>query len=388
MQPPPAPSNPLPAIPRVDERALLTAAGEGDAEIVARSPVAAGLSAGAALERLTLRHRMPSGAAWHVSRVVKHLAPSEGWLGAASHDTRIREAQLHRGGILADLPHGIETAVLALATEGDPAAPTAAALLMRDMRARLPRDPLRTPPGCLPPLVRAILDRLAEMHARFWCDPRLRDPALGLVSTADALLLTAPERIQARIASGDHNPYLPLAAAGWDAFFRLADPAVAAALRAVFRDPAPAVAAIEALPWTLVHGDVWGPNLGWLPPARRTAPRSGSRLLLLDWALATAGPCTYDPLWLCGTWHALDPRRVLAAYRARLERRLRAHGIALPPATWRALAAAGYLRTALTCGEALGRAATEAPPGIGLRRAEERVLWWARPDARSTVASY
>lgn len=377
MQPPPAPTTPPPAIPRVNERALLAAAGENGAEIIARSPVTPGLSAGAMLERLTLRHRMPSGAAWHASRVVKHLVPAAGWLGAASHDIRIREAQLHRDGILADLPRGIETAVLALATKGEPAAPEAAALLMRDMRARLPSEALRTPPGRLPRLVLAILDRLAELHARFWCDPRLRDPALGLISTADALLLAAPERIQARMASGDRNPYLPLAAAGWEAFFHLADPADAAALRAVFRDPAPVVATIDELPWTLVHGDVWGPNLGWLPPARRAAPRSGSRLLLLDWALATAGPCTYDPLWLCGAWHALDPRRVLAAYRARLERRLCARGIALPPATWRALVAAGYLRTALTCGEALGRAATEAPPGIARRRAEERVRWWA-----------
>src|SRR5207302_5979337 len=107
------------------------------------------------------------------------------------------------------------------------------------------------------------------------------------------------------------------------------------------------------------------------------------RLLLLDWALAQAGPATYDPLWLCGGWHALDPRRVLACYRMLLERRLRARGVSLGPSTWLALADAGYLRTALSCGEAFGRAAEEAPAGRARLVAEARVRWWAERAARA-----
>jgi len=53
----------------------------------------------------------------------------------------------------------------------------------------------------------------------------------------------------------------------------------------------------------------------------------------------------------------------------------------LAPATWRALADAGYLRTALTCGEALARTAAEAAPGLAQRQAEARVRWWARRAA-------
>ncbi len=109
----------------------------------------------------------------------------------------------------------------------------------------------------------------------------------------------------------------------------------------------------------------------------KSAPRRRRRLLLLDWALALTGPATYDPLWLCGGWHALDPRRILACYRMFLERRLRARGAALPRATWLALVDAGYLRTALTCGEAFGRAAEEAPAGRARVVAEARVRWWA-----------
>jgi hypothetical protein len=130
------------------------------------------------------------------------------------------------------------------------------------------------------------------------------------------------------------------------------------------------------LPQTLVHGDVWGPNLGWLPPTTN-APRRERRLLLLDWALALTGPATYDPLWLCGGWHTLDPQRVLACYRMFLERHLRARGVSLSRAIWLALVDAGYLRTVGACGEAFGRAATEAPAGRARVVAEARVRWWA-----------
>jgi hypothetical protein len=333
--------------------------------------------------RLTLARTQPGGATAYAYRVLKRLMLEDGWLGALSHDRYIREVALRDSDVLAGLPRGIATATESWAYDGPIPKPKGAALLLRDERGHLVRDPLRTPPGHLPPLVAFILDRLARMHARFWNDPHLNDPALGLTSTEDALLLLAPDRIAERLVASDPAPYLPLASAGWEAFFRIAPPDDAEVLREVFATPDRWADAIAKLPWTLVHGDVWGPNLGVLPPSRR-APRTGRRLLLLDWALATAGPATYDPLWLCGNWHALNPVCVLAAYRARLTRHLRARGIRLAPATWRVLADAGYLRTALTCGEAFGRVTAEASPGAIRRRAEARVRWLAR---RAAVAA-
>ncbi|HSJ41431.1 MAG TPA: hypothetical protein VK955_10290, partial [Xanthobacteraceae bacterium] len=100
------------------------------------------------------------------------------------------------------------------------------------------------------------------------------------------------------------------------------------------------------------------------------------RLVLLDWALALAGPTTYDPLWLCSTWFSVDPTLMLAAYRAALTRRLLARGYRIDDATWLALADAGYLRTVLTCGEALARTALAAPAGTARQRALTRVHWW------------
>jgi aminoglycoside phosphotransferase (APT) family kinase protein len=357
-------------------RETLGTLGVAPERVVAAEPLPGGLSGGE-LARLTLAAHTAGGARWYASRVLKRVRPCAGWLGEASADTLAREARLWSSGVLADLPASLATGVLASAQD---AGDGFGALLMRDLRGRLARDPLHAPPGRLPARVRRLLDALARLHARYWHDPRLSDPKLGLMPARAALLLTSPESVTRRLAAGDDTPYLRLAAAGWEAFFRLAPAADAATLRAALADPAPYVAAVEALPWTLVHGDVWGPNLGFLP-ATHAAPRVGPRVLLLDWALATAGPATYDPLWLCGTWHALDPVRVLAVYRARLTRHLAARGSVLAPATWRALADAGYLRTALTCGEALARTAAESAPGAARRQAEARVRWWARRAA-------
>ncbi len=359
-----------------DRAALLSALGIMPDEVVCAEPLTGGLS-GSRITRLTLARRRPGGATFYASRILKELRPRDGWLGILSNDQVMRELVLRERNVLERLPRTVATATVGGARLGTPPRAQRGALLLRDERGHLLRDPLRTPPGRLPPVVAFIVDRLAHMHARFWNDSRLTDPSLGLVSAEDTLLLYAPDRIAARIVEADPAAYLPLAAAGWQAFLRIASPDAAATLRQVFAAPQPWVDAASNLPFTLVHGDVWGPNLGVLLPTR-VVPRLGTRLLLLDWALVNVGPATYDPLSLCGAWHALDPVRLLAAYRARLTRHLGARGIRLSPATWLALVDAGYLRTALTCGEAFGRAAAVAPAGLLRQRAERRVRWWAR----------
>lgn len=350
---------------------------------VAAEPLPGGYS-GARLSRLRLRIEPPGArVTWRATLILKEILPLAGWLGWASADTRVREAQLWRSGLLRALPATLTTATLAVACDGPQAAPTAGAVLLRDARARLLPRPTRAPLGRAPFLLR-LLDDLARLHAAYWEDQRLADAAVGLTPMREALLLAAPATIAARLALGDHDPYLMAIPAGWDAFLALAPPGAAATLRAALEDPTRLLAAIARLPATLVHGDVWGPNLGVLPPARHPAgTRTGARTLLLDWALATAGPGTYDPLWLVGTWHALDPHRLLAHYRASLARRLARRGRPLDAATWRALEDTGYLRTALVCGEAFGRVAAQAPAGAPRARAEERARWWAARAAQA-----
>lgn len=359
---------------------MLAALGLSPDQIVRAEPLAGGLS-GSRVTRLTLARPMPGGGITYATRILKELRPLDGWLGLLSDDSQMREVALRETGLLDALPRTLDTATEHWARQGDAVSPEQwGALLLRDERGHLMPNPLRTPTGRLPRIIAFILERLARLHARFWYDPRLTDPRLGLTSQRDTLLLYAPNRIAERLADDDPADYLPLAAAGWDAFFQLAPPEAAATLRTVIATPEPWVKAIDALPFTLLHADVWGPNLGILPPTQ-VAPRLGHRLLLLDWALTAAGPATYDPLSLCGAWHTLDPRLLLAYYRARLNHSLAARGIHLSPATWLALADASYLRTALTCGEAFGRAAALAPAGILRQHAEARVHWWAQRGA-------
>jgi hypothetical protein len=251
---------------------------------------------------------------------------------------------------------------------------------MRDERAHLMRQPFRAPLGRLPADLMALLDALAALHARFWQAPLLDDAALGLVSHRDTLLWLSPQAVERRIAEGDPQPYLRLARDGWQTFFRLAPAEDVATLQAVLEQPEAALRAIERLPRSLIHGDIWGPNLGWLPPTRRS-PRTGSRLLLLDWALAAAAPAPYDVLSLCGAWHTLRPTRLMAIYRARLTRRLAARGVAHTAQHWRGLADAAYLRTALSGGEAWARAVEAAPSPAARRLALARLTWWARRGA-------
>ncbi|HEX5157830.1 MAG TPA: hypothetical protein VFW17_11495 [Ktedonobacterales bacterium] len=356
---------PLPAV----AEALLPSLGIESEDVIRVEPMVGGLSGGR-VYRLWLRH---SGGSHEQTRVLKYAEPLEGWLGDVSGDTLIREAQLAASGLLADLPRGIATPTLAVAFRGPRARPEGAALLMRDERRHLLRDPYWTPLGRIPSEAVAIVDWLARMHARYWNDPRLDDPALGLMSPERALLVTGPLGVSDRLAAGDSLPYLPVSAESWRTFFELAGATATQRFRAIMNEPERIARAIHRLPRTLAHGDVWGPNLGWLPASHGNRRK---RLLLLDWALALAGSCTYDPLWLASTWLAVDPTRLLAIYRARLTHALRVRGQSLDGAMWLALADAGYLRTALTCGEAMARAAITAPVGRTRHMVMARFQWW------------
>lgn len=356
---------PLPAT----VQSLLPQLGVDSASVVRVERMAGGLSGGR-IYRLWLR--APRSMSREQTYVLKYSEPLEGWLGDTSGDTRIREAQIAASGLLADLPPGIVTATRLVAFRGSSQRPEGAALLMRDVRRSLLPQPYSTPPGTIPQDAVALVERLAWLHARYWNDLRLESAALGLMSAERALGVTGPPGVASRLAAGDSLPYLAIAAESWQAFFELAGERASARFQAIMAEPARIARSINTLPRTLVHGDVWGPNLGWLPPVHGQR----RRLLLLDWALALAGPATYDPLWQASTWLAIDPSRLLAVYRARLTRALAVRGYTLDSATWLSLADAGYLRTVLTCGEGMARTALSAAVGVARQAALARVRWW------------
>ena len=372
----------------------LRALGLDPRDILHAAPVDGGFS-GARLTRLWLAipaGEWPGAPRWRATRVVKEQIAESGWIASATHDARIREVALWQTGLAGRLPARIGLAVERFSPPSPApffpqgkkvvgAASSTAALLMRDVSARLMRAPYQTPPGHLPGAVLDALDALAALHARFWNAPELDDPRLGLASQRDTLLWLSPGAIEDAFQAGLNEPYLWLARRGWDAFFRLIPPDDAATLAATLAQPERILAAIARLPRTLVHGDVWGPNLGRLPSSKR-APRSGPRVLLIDWALMSAAPAVWDPLAMCGAWHALSPTTLLAAYRARLLRRLAARGIALEPKNWRLMLASAYLRAALSAGEAYARAVEDAPSAPARHRALARLRWWAHRGAR------
>ncbi|HEX9035856.1 MAG TPA: hypothetical protein VF808_02595 [Ktedonobacterales bacterium] len=355
-------------------------------DVVSIERVDGGLS-GAHLSRVRLASPAgPWGEAprWRGARMVKEQHALGGWIAQATHDDHVREVTLFQSGLAQRIPRRIGLAVerWSLVPSEMETNTTYGALLMRDVRNRLMRDPYRAPRGHLPESVRSVLAALAEMHARFWGSPALDEPDLGLVSLRDTLLWLAPPAIEEALASGLNDPYLYLAQRGWKAFFRLISPDDAATLSATVASPERALAAIGRLPRTLTHGDVWGPNMGRFPPTRHP-PRAGSQTLLIDWALVAVAPGLWDPLTMLGAWHSLSPVTLLSAYRAHLTPRLKARGIALLPATWRLLVASAWLRGTLGFGEAYARAVEEAPGALAHQRALARLRWWASRGARA-----
>ena len=216
-----------------EAEALLPQLGVEAADVTRVEAMAGGLSGGR-IYRLWLRH--PDGV-HEQTRVLKYAESLEGWLGDVSGDTLIREAQLAASGLLADLPRTIATPTLAVACCGPPEQPEGAALLMRDEQRHLLRDPYWTPPGRIPSVAVAMVDRLARMHARYWNDPRLDDPALGLMSPERSLLVTGPLGVAARLAAGDTLPYLSVSAEGWQTFFELAGVAATERFQAIMNEP-------------------------------------------------------------------------------------------------------------------------------------------------------
>src|SRR6185437_1921824 len=110
-------------LPEVVE-ALLPQLSVDATNITRVEPMAGGLSGGR-VYRLWLRN--PDGGQER-TRVLKYAEPLEGWLGAVSGDTLIREAQLAASGLLADLPRDIATSTLAVAFRGPRDQPEGAAL--------------------------------------------------------------------------------------------------------------------------------------------------------------------------------------------------------------------------------------------------------------------
>jgi len=297
-----------------------------------REPMASGYS-GATIERVALFDDQGSNSV--STFVLKHLDPSTNLLMRATGDTLCRELQFTQSSLWTWLPTGIWSPVLGCAFQND----GTGTLLMSDVQPWLyPVSLCYTLPD--PSLINRILDRLAAMHAVYWDHPELTGTS-WLTTPVDSILMLTPGRLS---SPGNTLPlYFQEAIEMWDCLWSLLDPADSTALQRTLNHPADLLAAIERAPATLAHGDAWPANFG----------EYSNRLILLDWAFVTAGPATFDSLWLANTWRVLDPDDVLTKHRHALLR----HGVMSvgDDAIWDLLVDLGWIRAVFMGVESLVR---------------------------------
>ncbi len=338
-----------------------------------RELLRAGVS-GAQLERLRLEVAVDGLAGREIVPLIfKQIKSDTSWLMRSSGDRYCREVQIWQHGLLADAPRALCIPVLAAAYDTDT---REGALLLADMTRWLGK--LEDCFAVVSPVQwQQYLDHLARLHARYWGDARLKDARFALAAVEDTLLMLAPATIQAQLATGDPHPYLPVSRSGWEAFFTHAPASALSKVQRVLDGPAAFLADAATVSATLLHGDAWPPNMGMLPAEYgQRGKRARSRTILLDWALATAGPATFDPFWLLFAWRTLDTCLALLYYRERLMRHLARRGIDLSAAEWRLLVDLGVVRTVMTCGESMGQDVLFAANKGRQARAIAALAWW------------
>jgi hypothetical protein len=356
------------SLPGSEASAFLRGPGRAQVALVQHQPMKGGVS-GAQLERLLVEIELAGPAARKnvLSLIFKRMRPDESWLMRSSGDIFCREVQIWRHGLLDDAPRALCVPVLAAAynevtREG--------ALLLADVSRWLGRlDDCFA--SIRPDRWRQYLDHLACLHARYWQDARLKEARFALASVEQTLLMLAPATIQAERAAGDTHPYLPVSQAGWEAFFTSGPAGALGKIQRVFAAPAAFLADAAAVPATLLHGDAWPPNMGALPDEQELR-----RTILIDWALATAGPASFDPFWLLFAWRKVDVHRALLYYRQRLGQHLARRGLSLSAAQWQLLVDLGVVRTVLTCGESMGQEILFASNTARRARAIQALAWW------------
>lgn len=202
-----------------------------------------------------------------------------------------RERRLWADGVLDLLPEGTGHAVLAAGWID-----SRLVTVMRDLGAAVLTWQRRLAPADLHRLLRG----LAAAHDAF-----AGRPPAGLCDLATRLTLFAPDRL-APLA--DRFALVAAVRRGWECFAELVPGPVVDAVFDALRDPDRLVTALAAAPETLCHGDAWLVNVALTDDA----------VVLLDWALATAGPASLDLVAFtvgCASHVNLPRADVLAAAR-------------------------------------------------------------------------
>jgi len=210
--------------------------------------------------------------------VLKYQDPRDDWLLRATGDPGERYVRLWEVGLLGRMPDVIDPAVVACSFDG-----AVGRVLLRDVTTQLlaPGRSFSTEQHL------RFVDHMAAMHAAFW---GWRDE-VGLTPLAIRYLMFSPAVAKAEAARGSTAVVPKVMAQGWDRL-PAASTRLTELVLPLLDDPAPLVAALGAVPHTLVHGDWKAANLGSHPDGRTVlldfgeVPGEASPIADLSWYLA------------------------------------------------------------------------------------------------------
>jgi hypothetical protein len=253
--------------------------------------------------------------------VLKRTAPSRDIIMRISGDTVCREMRVWQYRLLDRLPPEVGHTIAAVAEDRTEDGGDGWALLMRDIGG-LMHPSQYFPERDWGPLsedeLRVFLTGLAAMHARFWEDPALLDPDLGLCDLPWLYGSFTPA--SAEREAGSSHVLTTWLRDGWRQFHTVASPEVSRLVGALHADNGPLCDALGRYPWTLVHGDPNCKNFGF-----ELAARPGPRILLLDWQFVTRAPPALDLAFFLALFSAALPtsnEAVIEQYRDLLADRL------------------------------------------------------------------
>jgi len=261
-----------------------------------------------------------------VRLVLKRMSMAYDYLMYTSDDRRCRAVRLWQYGLLDELRPDLEHKIIACGRDED-----GWGILMHDLSDGLfGGDKVMTPR-----IVLAFLDRLARLHARFWNDPRLLDPRLGMGNISKILHLTSLKRAQEH--TGDQRGVAPTwIREGWEILETMIEPGLFLQFSHLYERPQPLLEALSCYPHTLIHVDYRDANLAYLESDQAVA---------FDWQQASHGLMTVDLAWFTGgdyIQNSIGKAKAVRYYRDKLETYL---GTSFDDDTWQAMLDLGHLVT-------------------------------------------
>ena len=242
--------------------------------------------------------------------VVKLSSPACDWVVRGTADRHGREVLVWTTGLLDRLPPEITHPVIACARDRK-----SWSILMHDVSDQLIPDPMDVS-TVNEADHRRYLDALAALHANFWGQSEVVDPALGYCSPWHRYTVFSPATGEREAAHP--NETILWIRQGWPSILALIAPDVAALLRRLLEDPAPLCAAMARYPQTVLHGDPRYANIGIAPSPR-------PRVVLLDWHFVGPGVPAVDLAWYLASIRSRAPvpnESIISWYRERLAQRL------------------------------------------------------------------